>query len=255
MKRLILLPALLVILAACSTTKPAHENKGAQYFFQQGEKYYDQGLYKKAVESWEKVRDRFYSPELTALAEMKIADAHYAAGEYVEAAAGFEDFLKQHPSNELTSQVLFKLGMSYYKQILSPDRDQTATRNALATFESLLKIYPGSAKKAEVRGLIRQCKKRLAAHEFYVGNYYLRAGHYQAAIARLKGLLATYPDYPEQDRTYCDMVQAYAREGNHPAAEKAFRTLSQKYPNSQCLSKALRSLKGTDSWWQELTSW
>lgn len=249
MKRLILLPALLLILTSCSSNKLAHENKSAQYYFQQGEQFYDQGHYKKAVEAWEKVRDRFYSPELTALAEMKISDAHYAAKEYVEAAAGYEDFLKQHPSNTLTSQVLFKLGMSYYKQILSRDRDQTATRNALATFESLLKIHPDSPHRAEIRSLIRECQNRLAAHQFYIGNYYLRTGHYQAAIARLNGLLAAYPKYPKQDKTYCDLIRAYIKKNDRQAAEKTYKILSEKFPNSKYLSRAENILRGSDSWW------
>lgn len=249
MKRLTLLCALTLLLAACGSPKLAHENKNAPYYFQQGQKYYNEGHYKDAEKAWEKVRDLFYSPELTARAEMKIADAHYADKEYVEAAAGYEDFLKQHPENELTPKVLFKLGMSYYKQILSADRDQTATHDALATFESLQKIYPDSPNIPQARKLVQECKNRLAAHQFYVGNFYLRTGDYQAAIGRLTALLTTYPKFPHQDRTYCDLVRAYVKAGHRSQAEKTFRAFSKQYPKSKYLPEAESALKDTHSWW------
>ena len=75
--------------------------------------------------------DTYYSPELNVLAELKIAEAHFLAGNFVEAAAAYEDFLKQHPEHERTPQVLYQLGMAYYNQILSADRDQTASRNVV----------------------------------------------------------------------------------------------------------------------------
>ncbi len=243
MQRSFLLIALVLGLTACSATKVPPPNKSPQYYFQLGERDFEDGLYKEAIADWEKVRDAYYSPELTALAEMKIADAHYKNKEYVEAAAGYEDFLKQHPNHAKTPQILFKLGMSYYKQILSPDRDQTATKNAMATFESLLRMYPDFPEKKTVQGDIRECKNNLAEHEFYVGHFYFRTDHDPSAVGRLKGLIADYPDYPELDKAYFFLIRAYLQEGKRDNAQEAFHTLSQKFPQSQYLSKA-RGLLG-----------
>lgn len=243
MQRSLILLVLAFVLTACSAPKGPPPNKSPEYYFQLGERDFEDGLYKEAIADWEKVRDAYYSPELTALAEMKIADAHYKAKEYVEAAAGYEDFLKQHPNHEKTPQILFKLGMSYYKQILSPDRDQTATKNSLATFESLLRMYPDFPEKKTVQGYIRECKNRLAEHEFYVGNFYFRTDHDPAAIGRLKGLIAEYPDYPGLDEAYFFLIRAYLQEGKRDKAQEAFHTLTQKFPQSQYLSKA-RELLG-----------
>ena len=235
--RYLLFAALLLALSACAQTK-LQQPRNAQYYFEQGETYFDQGLYDKAIESWQKVRESFYSPELNALADLKIADAHYAAKEYIEAAAAYDDFLKQHPNNERTPEILYKLGMSYYKQILSYDRDQTATHNALATFQSLTKLYPGLARSKEVSPLIEHCRTLLAEHDFYVGRIYLKLGHPHAAIDRFKDLTVRFPDYPHLDKVYYFLAKAYLKKGDRDEAAAAFKTLRTRYPASDYLKAA-----------------
>ncbi|HKK01330.1 MAG TPA: outer membrane protein assembly factor BamD [Desulfuromonadales bacterium] len=232
--RYFLFVALLLSLSACASSKLQHPTT-AQYYLKQGEKYSKQGLYDKAIESWQKVRESFYSPELNALADMKIADAHYAAKQYIEAAAAYDDFLKQHPNNSRTPEILYKLGMSYDKQILSYDRDQTATHNALATFESLNKLYPEVAKKDGVPAIIKQCRELLAEQDFYIGHFYMKIHHPQAAIDRFKDLFSRFPDYEHLDKVYFYLGKAYLKKGDRKEAKSAFNTLLSKYPNSSYL--------------------
>ncbi|HEY7746093.1 MAG TPA: outer membrane protein assembly factor BamD [Desulfuromonadales bacterium] len=237
MKRLLFLAVFLFLAAACSPAKVT-QPKTAEDYLQEGERHFDNGQYQEAIASWEKVREAFYSPELNMLAELKIAEAHFLAKEYVEAAAAYEDFLKQHPDHERTPQVLFQLGMSYYNQILSADRDQTATRNALVTFETLLKRYPADPKKQEVQILTMQCRDRLAEHELLVGHFYLRTGAYAAAINRLKGIPSLYPDYANRDRVYFYLGQAYLQNGERQQAVAAFNTLFKDFPQSEYIKEA-----------------
>ena len=237
MKRLLFLAVLLLLATACASTKDT-QSKTAEEYLLEGERYFENGQYQQAIASWEKVRETFYSPELNVLAELKIAEAHFLAKDYVEAAAAYEDFIKQHPDHERTPQVLFQLGMSYYNQILSADRDQTATRNALVTFESLVKRFPADPKKPEAQVLIARCRDRLAEHELQVGHFYLRTGAYQAAINRLQGVFSLYPDYSHRDRVYFYLGQAYLKIGERQQAAAAFNTLFNEFPQSEYIKEA-----------------
>lgn len=237
MKKLIFSACVLLLSAACTSTV-VPPPRTADYYLQEGEGFFDSGLYEEAIASWEKVRDTYYSPELNVLAEMKIAEAHYLAGNYVEAAAAYEDFLKQHPDHERTAQILYQLGMSYYNQMLSADRDQTATRNALVTFERLLKRFPADPKNEEVGFLAARCRDRLAEHELYVGRFYLRSGDYQAAIHRLEGIFSLYPNYFKRDQVYFYLGQAYLRIGDRQQAITAFNTLFKEFPQSEYIIEA-----------------
>lgn len=243
----ILLPGLLAILllAACGPAE-VPPVKNAEFYFKEGEMYFEKGHYQDAIHSWEKVRESFYSPELTALAEMKMAEAHFKAKEYPEAAAAFEEFLKQYPGHERAAQILFQLGLAHYRQILDLDRDQTSTNNALATMNNFLARYPGDPNAEEARRIIRECRERLAAHELYVGRYYLRAGLPLAAIRRLETIPSRFPEFSGRDETYFYLGQSYLRAGKREAAEKTFAALDQEFPQSDFVAKAHKAMAKDD---------
>ena len=241
LSRLLALLLLGALLGAC--TKPAvPPAKTAATYFQEGETALDKGHYDEAIAAWEKVRDSYYSPELNVLAEMKIAEAYYRAERYVEAATAYEDFLKQHPDHERTEEALYRLGMSYYQQILSADRDQTATRNALVTFQTVIKRFPQSTHLQEARDYAARCRDRLAEHELYVGRFYLRTNHPAAAIPRLQGLLKDYPNANDRDAALFYLGKAYLHTGDRGQAVATFNTLDHDFPGSDYASQARECL-------------
>ena len=242
-KRLTWLAAALLLLLAACAPKVVPPPKSASYYFKQGEGLYDKGHYEQAITAWQKVRDSYYSPEMTALAQRKIADAQYHAQRYVEAASSYEDFLKEHPNSKETPQVLYQLGMSYYQQILSPDRDQTATRNALATFENLLKRFPDFPRDEQARIRAQHCRNTLAEHQFVIGKFYLVYGHPRAAIGRLREIFTRYPNFLDRDKVYFYLGKAYLETGQRAKAVTAFNTLFKNFPNSQYIIEGQKLLE------------
>lgn len=231
-----------VLLTACSAGQSAPP-KTAEFYFQEGEAFLEKELYNEALTSWEKVRDSFYSPELTMLAELKTAETYYLAERYPEAASAYNDFLKQYPGDERKSSTTYWLGMSYYQQILSIDRDQTSTKNALTVFNDLLRLFPGESNETEVRSMIQRCRNQLAAHAIYVGRFYLRTKKYSSSIKRLEEALQQYPDSPQRDEAYFYLISAYLKQKNRSKAEEVFQQLSAAIPNSPYITKAQKKLE------------
>lgn len=229
----------LLLLAACAskTTEPVEQNKAAVYF-QEGEAAFESGLYTEAIASWEKVRETYYSPELNALAELKIAEAYYLREDYAEASVAYEEFLKNHPGHAKTADILFLLGLSYHKQILNFDQDQTPTRNALNTFRTMKQRYPDDPRMQQVDAYIANELNRLADHELDIARFYLKTDHYGASIGRYEGILKKYPDYDRKDEVYCFLGEAYFENGDHDKATEAFNTLFEKYTNSEFIDEA-----------------
>lgn len=214
-----------------------------EFHFQEGEEYLEKGLYNDAIESWEKVRDSFYSPELTMLAELKIAETYYLDERYPEAASAYNDFLRQYPGDERRASVTYWLGMSYFKQMLSIDRDQTSTENALAAFNDLLRLYPEERDENEIRPMIQKCKNQLAAHEVYVGRFYLRTKFYQSTIKRLERAIREFPDYSHLDEAYFYLLSAYLEQEKRAEAEDLLQKLSESYPGSPYIEKARKKIE------------
>lgn len=202
---------LAICVSACSSTGKNTQEPVSEAFsrFKQGEEAYEKKNYSRAIEHWQAVRDMYYTKELTTLAEIKIADAQYAAGKTIEAIAGYEDFLKQHPGHKQTRDIMVRLGKAHFSEILSEDRDQTATRNALATFEQIQRNYPEQKDEAELDALILQSKNRLADNELYIAAFYLKTKLYDPALERLLYLNKNYPTYSDMPKAEFLLAKAY----------------------------------------------
>ncbi|MBN2428612.1 MAG: outer membrane protein assembly factor BamD [Deltaproteobacteria bacterium] len=233
---------LLIFLAGCSLWESKPARYSTEGYFQQGEALLAKGEYKEAGKAWEKVLEAYVSPQMNMLAELKIAEAHYLAKEYAEAAAAYEDFLKRHPQERRTPDIMFQLGMSYYQQRLPQDRDQTATYNALVTFQSLERNFPNSNKVAAAKQKIAVLRTEMADHEFYVGKFYFKTKKYSSAISRFEQLLQSYPEYPDQGKIYFYLGRAFFKVDNTKKGVETFNTLSKKYPNSPYVAKASKYL-------------
>ncbi len=225
------------LLAACGGSKVKPQDD-AQKYFQQGERYFEGELYDDAIASWEKARDTFYSPELNMLAELKIAEAYFVSKRYAEAASAYKDFLTQHPNDPREGSIMFRLGLSYYYQILSADRDQTYTENALQTLQQFVARYPDHARVQEAKNLILRCQTRLADHEVYVGRFYLKKEQFKPAIHRLEKVLQNYPDYYYRDEAYFYLLKAYRESGQPQKAQSLLDKLVKEFPSSEMTEEA-----------------
>ncbi len=231
------------LLSACSPKTVVPPAKQAAVYFQEGESYFEKGLYRDAIASWEKVRDSYFSPELNTLAELKIAEAHYLSEEFVEAAVAYEAFLKNHPDHARVPDVLFQLGLSYIQQMYKYDQDQSPTIYALNAFKTLQQRFPEDRRKEEVQIYIDRCLNQLAASELNIGEYYLKAKVYPAAISRVEGLLKKYPNYYERDKAYYVLGQAYLLNGEKDKAVASFNTLFNEFVGSEYVLNAQRFIE------------
>jgi outer membrane protein assembly factor BamD len=189
--------------------------------------------YSEALKKFEELKSSFPdSPPYTVWAELKIGDCHFFKKDYVEAIAAYEEFKKVHPSHEELPYVQYQIGASYFNQMYTLDRDQTPTKKALSTFEYLVANYPSSLFTEKAKEKIVVCKKRLADHEFYIGNFYYKREKFQAAVPRFEGLLQTYPKNPEEDKTLYLLGKSYLELGQWLKAEVSFMKLVTDYPKS-----------------------
>ncbi len=154
--------------------------------------------YGKALEAFQKLKERYPYSKYAILAELKVGDAHYYKKDYEEAALAYEEFVRLHPRNEAVPYVLYQLGMSQYLISPSMDRDQDQTRKAMETFQRLMELYPNTEYAAKAQAQLFECEKRIAAHEYRIARMYYNMGKYRAAQQRLTRLLEDYPKAVEK---------------------------------------------------------
>ncbi|QWV97923.1 outer membrane protein assembly factor BamD [Geomonas nitrogeniifigens] len=220
--------SLLLLVGACATA-PAPV-KSPETYFKEGEAAYASRHFEDAIAQFKKVKESYSNPELTAQAELKIADAHFDNGAFIEAAAAYEDFRKLHPSNEKAPYALYRLGVSNYNEITGIDTDQTAVKNSVHYLEMFLAQYPGSEYAADAKVKLADCRGKQLAYENYVGNFYLRTKKYPSAIKRLNEALQRFPGEPGLADTLFNLQQAYLKSGDTARADEVAKRLEAEYP-------------------------
>ena len=194
MKRIFILSLVCMFLFAGCSFFQSKEQRTADELVSDGIEDFEDGKYRDAIEAFETLKDWYPFSKYAILAELKIGDSYYHLEEYEEAIFAYEEFENLHPRNEAIPYVLYQIGLCYFEQMDTVDRDQSSTRKALETFNRLIKTFPKSeyARKAEAHR--SQSYKVLAGHDLYVGMFYYRSKRYKAALNRFKMVLSDYPD-------------------------------------------------------------
>jgi outer membrane protein assembly factor BamD len=198
---------LLLVLAAftsnCGTVKgwifgKKNVEKSPEVMAQEGINKLKKKNYDDAIDIFEKMRDRYPYSDQALLAQIKVADAYFYKKKYDEALHAYREFEKLHPTNKAIPYVIYHQGLCYYRQRSTIDRDQSFTLKALNEFRRLQQKFPRSqyAKKAEK--YTARCRRDLAEHEFYVGEFYYRTKHYQAALDRFQAVAQEYPEFSKK---------------------------------------------------------
>jgi outer membrane protein assembly factor BamD len=168
--------------------------------------------------------ERNYDPHVI----MKRAESFFEKEDYAEAGVEYQHFLDLHKTHILAPYAQYRLGLSYFKQVTTRDRDPEPVRKAMDGMTLLLKEYPGSSYENDARARIHECREHLASYELYVGKHYYRQAAYLAALHRFETVVNLYPDSEAFSEAAYSLALTYADLGaNERAVEYLTRLLKQ----------------------------
>ncbi|OQY53111.1 MAG: outer membrane protein assembly factor BamD [Desulfobacteraceae bacterium 4572_89] len=194
MKKIFLLGILFFFISGCSLFDDSNQmNKNAEQLAAEGAFAFMNEDYRDAVKAYTDLKDWYPFSRYAILAELKIADSHFHLKQYDEAIIAYENFEKMHPRNEAVPYVINQVGLCWYNQIDTVDRDHTPARNAMAQFQRLLQQYPNNELNKQAMANIQKCIENIAGHELYVADFYMKTKEYKAALKRYEGIVEFYP--------------------------------------------------------------
>jgi outer membrane protein assembly factor BamD len=168
------------------------------------------------------------------------ADSFYLDGgrsNLVQAEARYRDFINRFPTSDRAPYAQFQIANSLAQRMGRPDRDLSATEEALTAYQDLIRLYPTSEYAAQAREKIRLVKENLAEHEFLIGDFYLRYQLPPAAVSRFEYLLENYPAYSEKDKVLYKLGVAYLDSRQPEKARDTFERLEREFPRSEYLAE------------------
>lgn len=173
------------------------------------------------------------------LGERRLESDILAAGE-------FREFLRFYPLADRADYAQYRLAVSQMRQMLSPQRDQTATREALRELQVFTSTYTNSKYLPEVIALERETRDRLSESEYLIGRHYYRSGWYPGAVSRLETLLKTDPQYTHRDGAYFFLAEAYAKLTRIDDARTYYQKVIDEFAVSDFLDDAAERLKSLE---------
>jgi outer membrane protein assembly factor BamD len=198
--------AVLLALAACSTK---HVSLSGKLKYQgTPEENYQAGLellkdksFPEAIRFFEYVKTKYPFSKQAPLAELRIADARFDQHEYAQAADAYGEFVRLHPTNEEVDYAEYRIGLAHLKEapgdwMLFPPSYEKDLRQVQVAADSLSKFverYPKSKYLPDASKSLEEARSRLAAHDWYVGEFYFKRKRWAGAAGRYEELADKYP--------------------------------------------------------------
>ena len=152
------------------------------------------------------------------------------SGDYDNAYAASEKFIRLYPRNTNIDYAYFMRGMTgYYEDegllsdVFSLDlskRDVSPAMKSYADLTEFIIRYPESEYVDVARERLIFLRNLIASSELDGAEYYLKRGAYLGALNRANYVLKNIPDSSEKDRALKIMKEAYEKLGYDEYAEK-----------------------------------
>jgi outer membrane protein assembly factor BamD len=244
--RLAALPAALVaaaLLAGCPSkhttfTGQLKYGKTPEDNYNNGVDELKDGNDMEAVRFFEHVRLKFPFSKFATLSELRLADAKFEQERFLEAAEAYSGFVQLHPTHEEVDYAEFRAALSHLLQapsdfVLFPpayEKDQREVERAVELLENFVGTRSSSKYHAEAVKLLAEARGRLAAHEWYVAEFYWKRERWAGAAQRYDALVVKYPGSSFEPEALLKMAEAYLKLDEKYRARTALQRLIVKHP-------------------------
>ncbi len=212
--------------------------KDAQGNYEAGVELLKGHSYPEAVKFFEFVKKSFPFSRYAPLSDLRLADAKFDQNEFPAAAEAYADFIKLHPGHEEVDYAEYRIALSRFRDapgdfFVFPNSYEKDTRQVVKAKQALdkfLEARPGSKYADEAKKLLGQVNARLAAHEWYVGEYYFKRHRWAGAAGRYETLVERYPGSKQEPEALLKLARAYLAMDEKHRARTALQKLVVKHP-------------------------
>ncbi len=226
--------AALVLAAGCSS------DEVEEYVERPVEELYNEAMdaleateYNAAAKLFDEVERQHPYSSWATKAQLMAAYSHYQRSQYDDAIVALDRFIQLHPSNRDTPYAFYLKGLCYYEQISDVKRDQKMTELALKNFEELIARFPDSTFARDAKVKLDLTYDHLAGKTMEIGRYYLRQGHYLAAVNRFRAVVDQYGTTTHVPEALHRLSEAYLALGLFEDAKRSAAVLGYNYPGSE----------------------
>lgn len=235
-------------LAACGG--PDFRREGAldafppDQIYQRGEFELERGRDNDAAFYFSEIERLYPYSEWAKRGLIMAAYAYHRDRDYENARAAAQRYLDFYPTAEDAAYAQYLLALSFYDQIDEIGRDQGLTFQALQALRVVIERYPDSEYARSAILKFDLAFDHLAGKEMEIGRYYLRRGHFTAAINRFRVVVEDFQTTSHTAEALYRLVEAYLSLGLQAEAQTAGAILGHNYQSTEWYQDAYTLLTG-----------
>ncbi|MEM9523205.1 MAG: outer membrane protein assembly factor BamD [Pseudomonadota bacterium] len=241
--------AILVLLgiAGCGrffAAPPSNESSSAEDLFDRAERELASNDPDDAAASFGEVERLYPYSELAKRALIMQAFAYHKDRDYENSRVAAQRYIDFYPADEDAAYAQYLLALSYYDQIDEIGRDQGLTFQALQSLRTVIERYPDSEYARSAILKFDLAFDHLAAKEMEIGRYYLRRGHFTAAINRFRVVVEDFQTTTHTAEALHRLIEAYLSLGLESEAQTAGAILGYNFQGTEWYADSYRLLTG-----------
>jgi len=236
---------MLIAAAGCGSNPrglvPPGTSEPDKFLFDKGTAALNAKKWLTAREFFKQVTETYTASTYRPDAKLGIGDTYLGEGTaeaLVLAINEFREFLTFYPTNPRADYAQYKLGMSHFKQMRGPQRDQSETREAVTELQRFVDRFPNSTLFAEGSTKLREAKDRLSQANYLVGYFYYRQRWYPGAIDRFQSVIKEDEGFTGRDAVYFYLAESLMKLKREAEALPLYEKLLQEFEQSEFLSEA-----------------
>ncbi|WP_438753508.1 outer membrane protein assembly factor BamD [Pararhizobium sp. O133] len=238
-----------VLVTACQNdpdidiTKLSAETDPPEVLYNQGLANLNAGKTTEAARKFDAIDKQHPFSEYARKALVMRSFINYRNGQYQDAINGASRYLNLYPESEDAAYAQYIVGLAYSKQIPAVTQDQKPAFKTIEAMQAVITNYPDSEYVEDAQAKMRYAKDQLAGKEMQVGRYYLERKEYLAAITRFRSVVEKYPNTNQVEEALSRLVETYFAMGITSEAQTAAAVLGHNYPDSQWYADAYKLLQ------------
>lgn len=165
-----------------------------RYLFDLEETGVLRNTYEQARTILRKILEVFPSVANAGEIQYKVAYCSLELGQYDEAASEFQKVIKDYPEEPFLEKANYHLGVSFLKQSLPAERDQTMTDKAISEFTDFLSKYPETQFAEDAQEKISILRDRKAKSLYCICLFYMKRKEKMAFLFYCQEVVGRFPD-------------------------------------------------------------
>ena len=235
-------------LTACRGGFRVSHYPSTESLYTAGVREFERKKWTNAIAAFEKLTaDLPARDTLLARSYWYLAASHGRQQEHLLAAQSFTRLFESFPDDTLADDAALQAARAYRQLWRKPALDASYGETAIATYNTLIGLYPASEFAEPARREIAELEQMFATKNYQTGLFYFRRKAYDSAIIYFRTVVERWPNVPRARDALLRLAQAYQAISYRDDFNDTCSRLRQAYPGDLEIGRACATARVSDT--------